>query len=447
MKKLKLKLSHVQIIALGFLILIAAGTLLLSLPFATASGQRASLGISFFTAVSAATVTGFTLQDTVTFWSDFGHVVILLLFQVGGLGVMTIATMFFMLIRRRVGLRQREVMVESLNSTHVGGIMRLLKQLLLITAFAEVVGALLLAVRFVPVFGFGRGLWYGLFHSASAFCNAGFDLMGSMGNCGSMSAFSGDWYVNIILMTLIILGGLGFLVLGDIYQKGFRFRLFSLQSKIVLTSSVVFIAGGAVLFWIFESNGVQAGMGGGEKLLTSLFASVTSRNAGFITTDASALSSGGRLLLMLLMFVGGSPGSASGGVKTTTIIVILSHAFCRIRRERSVSIFGRRIEDDAVNKAVAIVCINLALIFTGSFIVCALQPELNLDRVLFEMVSAMGTAGISTGIVRELTAASQSVIMALMFLGRLGSVSFGIALLEKRMSPPVRYPIERITIG
>ncbi|MBE7018022.1 MAG: Trk family potassium uptake protein [Ruminococcaceae bacterium] len=443
----KLKLSHVQIIALGFLILIAVGTVLLCLPFSTASGERAGLGISFFTAVSAATVTGFTLRDTVTFWSDFGHVVILLLFQVGGLGVMTIATMFFMLIRRRVGLRQREVMVESLNSTHVGGIMRLLKQLLLITAFAEAAGALLLAVRFVPVFGFGRGLWYGLFHSVSAFCNAGFDLMGTMGNCGSLSAFSDDWYVNIILMMLIILGGLGFLVLSDIYQKGFRFRMFSLQSKIVLTSSAVFIVGGAVLFWIFESNGVQAGMSGGEKLLTSLFASVTSRNAGFITTDASALSSGGRLLLMLLMFVGGSPGSASGGVKTTTIVVILSHAFCRIRRERSVSIFGRRIEDDAVNKAVAIVCINLVLIFTGSFIVCALQPEMALDRVLFEMVSALGTAGISTGLVRELTSASQWVVMVLMFLGRLGSVSFGIALLEKRMSPPVRYPIERITIG
>ncbi len=436
-----------QIIALGFLILIAVGTALLSLPFATASGERAGFGMAFFTAVSAATVTGFTLQNTALYWSDFGHVVILLLFQIGGLGVMTIATLFFMLMRRRVGLRQREVMVESLNSTQVGGILRLLRQLLLITAVAEVAGAVLLAARFIPIFGFGRGLWYGFFHSVSAFCNAGFDLMGNMGDCGSMSAFAGDWYVNIILMVLIILGGIGFLVLADIYHTGLHFKKLSLQSKIVLTASAVFIAGGAVLFWIFEHDGVQSEMSVGEQILTSLFASVTSRNAGFVTTDASALSSGGRLLLMLLMFIGGSPGSASGGVKTTTVMVILSHALCRIRGERSVNIFGRRIEDDAINKAVAIVSINLVLIFTGCFLVCALQPELSLDRVLFEMVSALGTAGISNGLVQELEGVSCCVIMALMFLGRLGSVSFGIALLEKRATAPVQYPVEKITIG
>ncbi len=443
---MKLRLSHVQIIALGFLILIAIGTALLSLPFATASGQRADFGMSFFTAVSASTVTGFTLRDTATYWSDFGHVVILLLFQIGGLGVMTIATLFFMLMRRRVGLRQREVMVESLNSTQVGGIMRLLRLLLMITAAAEIAGALLLAVRFVPIFGFGRGLWYGFFHSVSAFCNAGFDLMGGI-DSASMGVFAGDWYVNIILMVLIILGGIGFLVLADIYHCGLRFKKFSLQSKIVLSASAVLIVGGALLFWIFERDGVQAGMGAGEKILTALFASVTSRNAGFVTTDASALSSGGRLVIMLLMFIGGSPGSASGGVKTTTVMVILSHALCRIRHERSVNIFGRRIEDDAVNKAVAIISVNIVLIFTGCFIICALHPELSLDRVMFEMVSALGTAGISTGLAQEIGPVSRCVIMALMFLGRLGSVSFGIALLEKRAAPPVQYPVEKITIG
>ncbi len=446
MKKTKLRLSHVQIIALGFLILIVIGTALLSLPFATASGQRADFGMSFFTAVSASTVTGFTLRDTATYWSDFGHVVIFLLFQIGGLGVMTIATLFFMLMRRRVGLRQREVMVESLNTTQVGGIMRLMHQLFLITAVAEISGALLLAVRFVPMFGLGRGLWYGLFHSVSAFCNAGFDLMGSVGS-SSMDVFYGDWYVNIILMALIILGGIGFLVLADMYHTGFRFRKFSLQSKIVLTASGVFIIGGALLFWIFERDGVQTGMSAGEQLLTSLFASVTSRNAGFVTIDASALSSGGRLIIMLLMFIGGSPGSASGGVKTTTVVVLLSHAICRIRGDRSVNIFGRRIEDDAVNKALAIVCANFVLILAGCLIVCGLHPEFGLDRVLFEIVSALGTAGISTGLVREVDTLSRCIIMALMFLGRLGSVSFGVALLEKRATPPVQYPVEKITIG
>ncbi len=443
MKKLKVRLSHVQIIALGFLLLIAVGTALLSLPIATAEGVGAGFETALFTSVSAACVTGFVLQETALYWSDFGHAVILILFQIGGLGVMTIATMFFMLMRRRVGLRQREVMVESLNHTQVGGIMRLLSELLVITAAAEAVGAVLLAIRFIPIYGFWRGLWYGVFHSVSAFCNAGFDLMGG----GSLQSFRGDVYVNIILMVLIVMGGIGFLVLDDIYKKRLQVRRYSLQSKIVLSSSAGLILGGALLFLLFEHSASQAGMGTGEKILSALFASVTSRNAGFTTIDAATLSGGGRLLLMLLMFIGGSPGSTSGGVKTTTVVVILIHAFCGIRHETSANAFGRRIEDGSVNKAVAIVASNLVLIFAGTFIICALQPELALDRVLFEVISAIGTAGISCGLVAQLGPAALAVTMALMFLGRLGSVSFAVALLEKRAAPPIRYPVEKITIG
>ena len=447
MKKFGLKLSHVQIIALGFLLLIAFGTILLCLPFATADGDGTDFTTAFFTAVSASTVTGFTLVNTVEYWSGFGQVVLLILFQIGGLGVMTIATLFFMLMRRRVGLRQREVMVESLNTTQVGGIMRLIWQLFVITAVAEIGGALLLSLRFIPMLGFWKGLWYGLFHSVSAFCNAGFDLFGTAGDCGSMSVFRNDWYVNIILMTLIVVGGIGFLVLADIYQKGLRFNKYSLQTKLVLAASAVFIVAGAGLFWIFEHRGLLEGMGVGEQLLASVFASVTSRNAGFVTTNAANLSGGGRLLIMLLMFIGGSPGSTSGGIKTTTIVVIFIHAFCGIRHERSVNIFGRRIENDAVNKAVAIVSCNLTLIFFGTFLFCGVQPELELSRVLFEVVSGIGTAGISTGLVRELCPISLYVMMGLMFLGRLGSVSFAVALLEKRAAPRVQYPTEKITIG
>jgi len=447
MKNLRLRLSHVQIIALGFLLLIVLGTLLLSLPFATAAVVRADFTTAFFTALSASTVTGFTLVNTAEYWSGFGHAVLLVLFQIGGLGVMTIATLFFMLMRRRVGLQQREVMVESLNTTQVGGIMRLIWQLFVITAVAEAAGAILLSFRFVPMFGFGKGIWYGVFHSVSAFCNAGFDLMGGAGDCGSMSFFRGDWYVNIILMVLIVLGGIGFLVLADIYQKGLRFKKYSLQTKLVLVTSAIFIVGGAALFWLFERNGVLRGMKGGEQILASVFASVTSRNAGFVTTDAAELSGGGRLLMMLLMFIGGSPGSTSGGVKTTTIVVIFIHAFCGIRHERSANIFGRRIESDAVSKAVAIVACNMALIIFGSFFCCAVQPELEMTRVLFEVVSGIGTAGISSGLIRELSGISLYIMMVLMFLGRLGSVSFAVALLEKRAAPPVQYPVEKITIG
>ena len=443
MKRLKVRLSHVQIIALGFLILIAFGTALLSLPFATADGKGAGFGLALFTSVSASCVTGFVLRETALYWSDFGHFVILLLFQIGGLGVMTIATMFFMLMRRRVGLRQREVMVESLNHTQVGGIMRLLNELLLITFVAEIAGAVLLAIRFIPRFGFGRGLWYGFFHSVSAFCNAGFDLMGG----GSLQSLRGDLYVNIILMILIIMGGIGFLVLDDIYKNRFRFRRYSLQSKIVLTTSGGLIFGGALLFWIFEHRASMAGAGAGEQILASLFTAVTSRNAGFTTIDAAKLSSGGRMLVMLLMFIGGSPGSTAGGVKTTTVVVILIHTFCGIRHKNSANAFGRRIESDAVNKAVAIVASNLVLIFAGVFLICGLHPEITLDRVLFEVVSTIGTAGISCGVVSELGNAALVITMALMFLGRLGSVSFAVALLEKRAAPPIGYPVEKITIG
>ena len=443
MKKLKVRLSHVQIIALGFLILIAMGTLLLRLPIATAGGESAGFTTALFTSVSASCVTGFVLQETALYWSDFGHAVILLLFQIGGLGVMTIATLFFMLMRMRVGLRQREVMVESLNSTQVGGIMRLLREILFVTAVVEIAGALLLAVRFIPDYGFGRGLWYGLFHSVSAFCNAGFDLMGG----GSMNRYRGDVYVNIVLMVLIIMGGIGFLVLDDIFKKKTRFRRYSLQSKIVLSSSAVLVFGGAILFCLFERDGVNAGLGAGEQMLTSLFASVTSRNAGFVTTDMSALSGGGRLLLMLLMFIGGSPGSTAGGVKTTTVVVILLHAFSGIRHESSANAFGRRIEEDAVKKAVSILVSNLVLIFSGAFLLCALQPELGLENILFEVISAIGTAGMSTGLIQQAGVFSLYIIMILMFLGRLGSVSFAVALLEKRAAPPITYPVEKITIG
>ena len=271
--------------------------------------------------------------------------------------------------------------------------------------------------------------------------------MGGRGNCGGMSYFANDWYVNIILMVLIILGGLGFLVLADSYQKGFKFRTFSLQTKLVLSVSGLLILGGAVLFMIFESGASQSGMSAGERILTAIFTSVTSRNAGFVTLSPASLSSGGMLLLIFLMFIGGSPGSTSGGVKTTTVTVIIIHAFCGMRHERHANIFGRRIESDSINKAVAIICCNLGLIFVGSFLICALQPELELTRVLFEVVSGIGTAGISTGLITELCPIALYFMMCLMFLGRLGSVSFALALLEKRAAHKIQYPVEKITIG
>lgn len=443
---MKAKLSQIQIIALGFAVLIAAGTALLCLPVSTRSGEGAPFLTALFTAASASCVTGLVLQDTATYWSGFGQGVILLLIQVGGLGVMTIATVFFVLLRRKIGLRQREVMVESLNSTQLGGILMLLREIVLGTAILELAGTLLLAIRFVPRYGPGRGLWYSLFHAVSAFCNAGFDLMGGEGEFSSLTGWSGDALVNITIMALVVTGGLGFLVWDDVLRKGFRFSRFSLQSKIVLSSTAAFILGGALLFWGFEHSGVQAGMGPGETVLTSLFASVTARTAGFNTVDTGVLTGGSKLLLILLMFIGGSPGSTAGGVKTTTVVVILAQALAVMRHQRGAAVFGRRIDADALHKAVCVLFTNLTLAIAGTLLLSALQPQDTLD-VMFEVFSAIGTVGMSAGLTQSLCTGARWVIILLMYLGRLGSVSFALALLDKRARPPITCPTETITIG
>ena len=443
---MRLKLSHTQIIALGFLILIGLGTLLLSLPIATADGQRAPLLTTLFTAVSASCVTGLVLQDTATYWSAFGKTVIILLIQIGGLGVMTISTLFFLLLRRRVGLRQREVLTESINTTAVGDILRLFRLIMLGTAAMELAGALLLSVRFIPRFGFGQGVAYALFHAISAFCNAGFDLMGVLEPYSSFTAFSGDWLVNLTLIVLIVVGGLGFLVWDDLLKNGFRIRRYCFQTRVVLTSTAVLLLGGTLLIWLMERNATAAGLPAGEQVLTSLFGSVTARTAGFNTVDTGAMSDGGKLVTILLMFVGGSPGSTAGGVKTTTIAVILVMAANSVTHNASPVLLGRRIPDGVLHKAVSVVVINLGFALVGTLILCGVQG-LPLTDVLFECFSAIGTVGMTTGITRDLSTLSALTVAVLMFAGRVGSVSFAMALVERRARPAVTYPTENLTIG
>ncbi len=443
---MRLKLSHTQIIALGFLILIGLGTLLLSLPIATADGERAPLLTTLFTAVSASCVTGLVLQDTATYWSAFGKTVIILLIQIGGLGVMTISTLFFLLLRRRVGLRQREVLTESINTTAVGDILRLFRLILLGTAAMELAGALLLSVRFIPRFGLGQGVAYALFHAISAFCNAGFDLMGVLEPYSSFTAFSGDWLVNLTLIVLIVVGGLGFLVWDDLLKNGLRFRRYCFQTRVVLTSTAVLLLGGTLLIWLMERNATAAGLPAGEQLLTSLFGSVTARTAGFNTVDTGAMSDGGKLVTILLMFVGGSPGSTAGGVKTTTIAVILVMAANSVTHNASPVLLGRRIPDGVLHKAVSVVVINLGFALVGTLILCGVQG-LPLTDVLFECFSAIGTVGMTTGITRDLSTLSALTVAVLMFAGRVGSVSFAMALVERRARPAVTYPTENLTIG
>ncbi len=443
---MKVKFSHTQIIALGFLILIGLGTLLLSLPVAAADGSRAPLLTSFFTAVSASCVTGLVLQDTATYWSAFGKTVIILLIQIGGLGVITISTLFFLLLRQRVGLRQREVMTESINTTAVGDIMRLTRMILLGTAVMELAGAALLSIRFIPRFGAGRGAAYALFHSISAFCNAGFDLMGVIEPYGSFTAFSGDWLVNLTLIALIVVGGLGFLVWDDLLKNGLRFRRWCFQTRLVLVSTAALLFGGALLIWLMERNCTAAGLPAGEQFLTSLFGAATARTAGFNTVDTGAMSDGGKLVTMLLMFVGGSPGSTAGGVKTTTCAVILVMAASAASHRNGPVLLGRRIPDGVLHKAVSVVAINLGFALAGTLILCGGQG-LPLTDSLFESFSAIGTVGMTTGVTRDLSALSALTIAVLMFAGRVGSVSFAMALIERKARPAVTYPTENLTIG
>lgn len=445
--KLKRKFSQTRIIAIGFLSIIAIGTILLMMPFASKSGESVGFVPAFFTAVSSSCVTGLIVLDTATSWTLFGQIVIISLIQVGGLGFMTIATMFSMLLKRKMGLREKEIMVESINTEHIGSIRNITGKIIAGTAIFEGAGALLLATRFIPEFGWAMGIWYSVFHSISAFCNAGFDLMGVKEPYSSFVFFADDWVVMLTLSALIIIGGIGFLVWDDISKKKLKFKRYQLHTKIVLVVTAVLLVVPTILFFIFERDFTNDGLSFGNSLLNSIFDSITARTAGMNSTDTAALSPASKILTVFLMFVGGSPGSTAGGIKTTTLAVIAISTFNGITRRQSKGIFGRRLEKDAIHKASSVVFTNMSLAIFGIIAILALQPEFDIGDIVFECASAIGTVGMTTGITRDLETASRLIIAFLMFCGRVGSVSFALALMEKKAAPPVKNPREKITIG
>ena len=421
------------------------GTVLLLLPFA--AHEPTTFTEAFFTAVSAACVTGLVLVDTALHWTLFGQMVILLLIQIGGLGFMTIALRFMLLLRQQVGLRYREMMVDSINSTRLGGILGLTKEIVAGTLLLEGMGAFLLSLRFVPEFGFAKGIYFGVFHAISAFCNGGFDLMGEKEAFSSLVWYSGDFIINATIMSLIVIGGMGFLVWEDILRKKRHWQRYDLQTKVVLTVSGALLFGGGMAFLLLEWNHLGAHLSFGEKLLTALFQSCTARTAGFNTIDTGALSEGSKVLTALLMFIGGSPGSTAGGIKTTTVAVLLLYAFASVRHEQDAHFFGRSLEGDVLGKAVAVFLVNLLFIVVGTLLICGFQPEFDAGDVFFEVCSAIGTVGMSTGITRKLEPICCYILIFLMYCGRVGSVSFAVAVLEKKARPPVTFPKEKITIG
>ena len=432
-------------LALGFLAIILAGALLLMLPIANRGGKGLSFLDSLFTATSATCVTGLVVADTWTQFNLLGQIILLALIQVGGLGYMTMMLQASLLMGRKIGLRQRSVMMESVSAQRLSDVLTLLRYILGGTAIIEGTGAVLLAFRFIPELGLARGIWYAVFHSVSAFCNAGFDLMGFREPYSSLTHYVYDPLVNLTAVALVLLGGLGFLVWRDVRENGLHLRRYSLHSKLMLTATLVLTVGGTALFWLAERDNLLSGMTAGQQALAALFQAVSPRTAGFNTVDLAKLTSGGGLLTIVLMFIGAGPGSTGGGVKVTTVVVCLLTLAAYIRGRREVGAFNRRLDEEQIHRSAAGVTLYMTLAMAGGFLILATQP-FPLQDALFEVFSALSTVGLSTGITRDLSPLNRAVVIVMMYCGRIGSLSMLMALAQ-RSAPRVKDPVEHITIG
>lgn len=438
--------TYSQISAISFMSIILIGALLLTLPISSRSGEATPFIDALFTSASATCVTGLVVYDTYTHFSLFGQIVILSLIQIGGLGFMIIATLFSLMLKRKIGLKERGMLQESVSTIHIGGIVRLTKHILFGTVIFEAIGAIILALRFYPDMGLKQGLYNGVFHSISAFCNAGFDLMGRFEPSSSLTLYSGDIVVNLVIMSLIVVGGVGFLVWEDIFTNKLKFCKYRLHTKIVLVVTATLIIVPAIIFYSIERTNSFAGMGTTESWLASFFQSVTPRTAGFNTVNIAELSEGSILLTIILMVIGGSPGSTAGGVKTTSFAVIILSLIASIRHTEDINVFNRRLERDVIKKAYDVITIYFMCCALAVLLICALQP-FGLKEVFFEVVSALSTVGMSTGITPDLNSLSKFIITLLMFFGRVGSLSVALVFSEKKEYIPIRKPVEKISIG
>lgn len=441
------KLSSSQIIMLGFLGVIAVGTIFLMLPWSKAGAGGAPFLDALFTATSAVCVTGLVTNDTATYWSAFGHVVILCLIQIGGLGVITIAVFITRLSGRKIGLMQRSTMQEAIAMPQMGGIVRMTGFILKMVAMIELLGAVAFLPVMIPEFGVGKGIWYAVFHSISSFCNAGFDLMGVKEQYSSLTSYTGNVPVNVVVMLLIVVGGIGFLTWDDIKRNGIHLRRYRMQSKVVLSVTCVLILLPAVCFYFHEFDlPVWEGMSTGEKVLAALFQSVTTRTAGYNTIDLTKLTESGQMIMVILMLIGGSPGSTAGGMKVTTFAVLFATAIAVFKRRPNAHIFGRRIPNDTAHYAATVLIMYLSLFLAGGIFIGSVE-HLPIIQALFEAASAIGTVGITLGITPELCAASKVVLIILMFLGRVGGMTIVYAALARKHSYVSEFPQEKIMVG
>ena len=437
-----------RLIVLGFGVVILLGTCLLHLPISARDGQWTSWLTCLFTATSATCVTGLVQVDTFLHWSGFGQLVLLVLLQLGGLGFVTLLTLISMMMGQRIGLSQRMAMASALNLPNMRGVVRIVRHALVGTFLLEGVGALILALRFVPLFGLGQGLWFSVFHSVSAFCNGGFDLMGAYsGEYSSLYAFQEDPMVLMTIMALIVLGGIGFYVWEEVLTLR-RWKKLSLYTRLVLEITGGLILCGTVLTLVLEWNNpaTLGGMSVGEKLLNALFQSVTLRTAGYCTIDQGALGDSTAVLSMMLMLVGGSSGSTAGGIKTVTVGVLLLTVWSSLRGREQVVFRGRTIPERKVLDAVTLTMTVLVLLMVGCMALSVVDGVPMLQAA-YEVASAIGTVGLSMGLTPSLSTAGSLLIILYMFLGRVGILSFSIAFLIRRAESKLRYPSVEMLIG
>ncbi len=449
MGKKKWTLSTTQIIMLSFLAVIALGSLLLALPVSAADGRPVPYLDALFTATTATCVTGLVTLTTATAWSTFGQAVILVLIQVGGLGVITILSAVMLLLNRRMGLGERLLLQDAFNLNSLSGIVRFVKRVLLGTFLVEGLGALGYMWVFVPEFGL-RGVWISIFTAVSAFCNAGMDIIGETSLC----AYATHPVVNAVTGLLIILSGLGYVVWWDVLQnarKGNRrfFRRLTLHSKIALSATAFLVLGGGVLILLFEyHNPLTLGnLSLGDKLQVALFQSITTRTAGFATVPQEHLTNAGALLCLLLMFIGGSPVGTAGGIKTVTAAVLVVSAMASIRSRSEVTIFHRNISKQTVDKAVAVTVMSSGILFLSTLLLAAVTQADALD-ILYETVSATATVGLSRNLTARLNEAGKIIVIGTMYLGRVGPISLALALnTNRRSNNLVKNPTEEISVG
>lgn len=438
----KNRFTSFQIIILGFIAIILIGALLLMLPVSSKAGIITPFNEALFTSTSAVCVTGLVVQDTATYWSWFGQGIILVLIQIGGLGVITIAVLFELLSGRKISLMQRSVMQESISAPKVGGIVRLTGFVLKGTFLVEFTAAFIMMPVFVKDFG-AKGIWMAIFHSISAFCNAGFDLMGTENvKYASLTSYISNPLINITIMLLIIIGGIGFLTWEDILKNKYRIKRYRMQTKVILTTSLLLILFPAFFFFFRDF----ADMPMKERIFSSLFQAVTPRTAGFNTADLTMMTEDGLGIVIALMLVGGSPGSTAGGMKTTTLAVLIANTLACFRRKEDAQMFGRRIENSTVKNAATIFMMYIVFFFGGAIVISAVE-DLSFSTCLFETASAIGTVGLTLGITPGLGVISQIILMILMFLGRVGGLTLIYAALSGSGKKISKLPQEKITVG